>query len=223
MTDPSAAEDIAGLNEAVARLRAHVPSNQIGDDIGTLLAEFDRMRDKLDAISAGKTVLIMSDDDRAKAAVDLDDDALAKWCRATLVALSKVHEKNDGNSAGKLVAMHGVISLAVSAKNFNAGEITFKVGGVTYKGEEAGDWEVTVREQGPTAAEELLHRFRHFVLRTRGKATEGHPIWPEMADLLDEAGITERYETGPEYQFMQPGNTKTLDMLRHEAKVAADG
>lgn len=217
MNDPTAAADIAETNRAFEAMREYGIRTLEQSDVNLVVAEYQRMREKLDAISEGKTILLMNDDDRAKAAHELDDATLAAWARATLIQLHAIHDRRNPDPAEKLMAMHGVIALALSAKKFGAGSIKFAVSGVTYKGDEQGDWEVIVREQGPTDAEKALHLFREFYERNVTQSRDGssgHPIWGLVAEALDEAGLNHTtIESGHLWRFIQPGNRETLDAL----------
>ena len=87
----------------------------------------------------------MSDEDRAKDVLDLDDKTLANFARYTISQTRKVHERKVGeDGAAASITMHGVISLALLALSTNAGRLTSTVSGVTYRGEDKGDWRFTI-------------------------------------------------------------------------------
>lgn len=154
--DPAQAEDIKAIDEAYDRLieanLAGTPANN--DDIVIVMTEFDRMREKLDRIMDGKSTLIMTDDDRAKAAPEMDDDTLAKWARALLFSLYDIakaktdltEEDASAMSVERLITMHGVMAMAIMAERVGADTMTIDVGGVTYKGGECGDWQLTLKK-----------------------------------------------------------------------------
>jgi len=85
--------------------------------------------------------------EREAAACDLDDKSLLSWVRWALATSAKFY-RNDAEKRGREVAevvtLHGVIALALATLEANATRATFDVGGVTYRGEEKGDWRVTI-------------------------------------------------------------------------------
>lgn len=225
MTDPTAPADMTKINADIESVRdwenGYKPDPNSGG-IATLLSEYDRLKAKLDAINKGETVLIMNDEDRAKAVPELDDASLAKWSRATLVHLTGVADRTPARS---LIAMHGVIAMARAAHAANASTIRVAVDGITYRDMELGNWEVIVRRQGPTDAEDMLWRFRHFVDRNatqwRLGAGHGHPIWPAIAEALGRCGLNDvPIRDGAEWRFSDATNRTSLEELEGEQ---ADG
>lgn len=70
----------------------------------------------------------------------------------------------------------------------------------------------------PTGAEmgAVLHLFREFVISNAtqwktGAGANGHPMWALVAEAL---GDTKDVRSGPEWQFIQPGNRTKLEELR---------
>jgi hypothetical protein len=84
---------------------------------------------------------------REAAACDLDDASLVKWVRWALAASGRFYRKDAQRRERELsevMTQHGVIALALLTLKTNSTRATFDVGGVTYRGEEKGDWRVTI-------------------------------------------------------------------------------
>ena len=116
MTSPLDAEDMEALNRSIASLRSLG-----GEEIDLVLAEYDRMRGKLEEITDGKTTLFLSEEDRALHVQDLDDVSLAAWARWVFLNMERVRERmrdqgdlKEGDADTITVgAMQGVIGLAL--------------------------------------------------------------------------------------------------------------
>jgi hypothetical protein len=163
ITDPFGAEDMGAVERALAVVRDFDMQGVqvVHHALPVVLAEFDRIRKKLSDIADGKTTMYLSDADRAVPTQQLSDASLLVWTRATLAFLEQAttkiaNERADASSAEqrgieKLTAMHGVVSLAAMAIRANAGKLTYRVGGITDKDRELGDWTVTLEKDDPDA------------------------------------------------------------------------
>lgn len=191
------------------------PINQ--KQAGALKDELDRLREKLDALTEGKTVLVMSDDDRAKHVLDLDDNTLAKWTRWVVAKTQEIVDRHGEDDPPVTSTMHAGITLGLFTLASGATEASFTVDGVTYKGQPKGTWKIKI-SQGATRAEEVLRMFRQFVQRNVtqwqvGAGDHHHPIWGEIAEVLDDADINHDVNDGPEWLFNLPDNRRSLDEL----------
>lgn len=161
MTDKNymAAEDMEGLARALANLRSYADGKRFSlfchsrEDAHAVLAEYDRMRRKLDQITEGKTMMVLTDEDRAKPIQSLSDEALLAWTRPTLAFLHGIQDgraQEDGRGVDALFMLAGVISAARMCTNANAGRMAYKVSGATDKDGELGDWQIIVEKvEGP--------------------------------------------------------------------------
>lgn len=146
---PFDVEDLEAIEHSIASLRSLG-----GEDIDLVIGELDRLRGKFEEINDGKTVLIMSDADRATRVQDLDDASLAAWARWVFLNMERVRErraKAGGTAASDadtmtVGAMQGVIGLALLAYGAGNTHISFETEKVTFGAAELGDWEVTVRQ-----------------------------------------------------------------------------
>ena len=158
--DPAQAEDIGAINDAYERLQGDNINPRQSADIEKVLKEYDRMKERLDRLTAGQSVLIMTDEDRAKAAPELDDETLVTWTRALLFSLYDIakakadlnEEDASAMSVERLITMHGVMSMAIMAERVGADTMTIDVSGVTYKDDKMGDWQVTLKKVQPDEA-----------------------------------------------------------------------
>ena len=149
MTNPLESEDMEALERSIASLRSLG-----GEEIELVLTELDRVRSRLGDITHGKTVLVMSDEDRATRVQDLDDASLAAWSRWVFLNMEQVRERMqitkdfvpDDSDAMTLGAMQGVIGLALLAFGANNTHIEFETKDVTFGDRELGDWQVQVRQ-----------------------------------------------------------------------------
>jgi len=160
MEDPAKPYDVDKLGHALTMLKAHELGNSQAlhpAHAAVILTEVERMRSKIEDMTEGKTVLVMNDEDRAKAAIDLDDASLAKWARAALIFSDRAYATKAERMRSPIASVtlqHGVISLALAAFSANAGKLEATVRGVVYKGEDIGDWTVTVAQAEPEGEDE---------------------------------------------------------------------
>lgn len=232
MTDPTAPEDMTALRAAFDTLSGHAEPGgdpitswdyvDLSDEVRLILADYKRMQDKLDKLTKGETVLVMSEEDRGIAVTHLSDEVLGKWARWALILTeqSLTPEGETASPVSKIVTMKAVISLASMAHRMNAGEVKASFENGTTGDEEIGNWEIILRQQGPTEAERMLWRFRDFVMRnvsTWKVGTAGHPIWTDIAEILADAGINDDAITnGAEWVFGLPDNRRSLEELEED-------
>ena len=146
---PFDVEDMEAIEHSIASLRSLG-----GEEIDLVLGELDRLRGKFEDIADGKTVLIMSDADRATRVQDLDDASLAAWSRWVFLNMERVRERMEGRSdltakdcdPMTLGAMQGVIGLALITFGAGNTHVSFESEGVTFGKAELGDWQVDVRQ-----------------------------------------------------------------------------
>lgn len=106
------------------------------------------------SVLSDRMFLNLPEHQRPQAAADLDDASLAKWARWALVNTARVYSekaKRDGRSLSEVTTMHATISLALMTLEANATSATFEVDGVTFRGEEKGDWRVTIEQISPSS------------------------------------------------------------------------
>lgn len=147
---PFGVEDTDALERSIASLRSLG-----GEDINLVLGELDRLRGKFEDIKDGKTVLIMSDEDRATRVQDLDDASLAAWSRWVFLNMERVRKRmgavdgiiqKDGDPM-TMGAMQGVIGLALLTFGAGNTHLSFETKGVTFGDQQLGDWRVDIRQQ----------------------------------------------------------------------------
>lgn len=146
---PFDTEDMEAVERSIESLRSLG-----GEEVDLVLGEIDRLRGKFADIDDGKTVLVMSDADRATRIQDLDDASLAAWARWVFLNMERVRErmgKTEGISPGDaepmtVGAMQGVIGLALITYAAHNTHVSFETGGVTFGGTELGDWRVDIRQ-----------------------------------------------------------------------------
>ena len=95
-----------------------------------------------------KTKLIIADEDRPKAFLELSDEALGRFCRAYLIQIQKqvgIHAGNRELPLSAAMSMHGSIALYRMALEANAGELHLTHEAVEWGGENRGDWEMILR------------------------------------------------------------------------------
>lgn len=148
MTSPLDAEDMEKLERSIASLRSLG-----GEEIDLVLAELERTRIKLDEISRGQTVLLMSDQDRKTRVQDLDDATLAAWSRWVFLNMERVREgheakvsKPEDQDVMTVGALQGVIGLALMTFSARNSHLSFTTEGVTFDDEALGDWQVDIRQ-----------------------------------------------------------------------------
>ena len=111
-----------------------------------------RIASVLRAAWKGESHCWLSPADREKAAIELDDESLAKWTRWALATAASYYEgeaQRRKRSLMEVVATHGVIALALITLRAKGTHATFAVDGVTFKGEPKGDWQVTIERKEP--------------------------------------------------------------------------
>lgn len=99
------------------------------------------------AVISDQTFLNLPEHYRDQAACDLDDKSLVKWVRWTLASCAKFYErdaKKRNRELAEVITQHGVIALALLVLKAKGTRATFDVEGITYCGEEKGDWRVTI-------------------------------------------------------------------------------
>jgi len=149
MTSPLDTEDMEALNRSIASLRSFGE-----EEIDLVLAEYDRMRGKLEEITDGKTTLFLSEEDRALRVQDLDDVSLAAWARWVFLNMERVRERmrdqgdlKEGDADTITVgAMQGVIGLALLTFGAGNSHLSFETKGVTFGDKSLGDWQVDIRQ-----------------------------------------------------------------------------
>ena len=137
-----------GWSAMLSALPAQSPVEDRGE-VERLREENERLRGKVEAFTNGDTFLMLRDEDRAKAACDLDDASLVKWVRWALCQSARFYEedaKKRERSLAEMTTQHGVIALALLALRTNATTATFEVGGITFRNEPKGDWRVTIEQ-----------------------------------------------------------------------------
>ncbi len=148
-TSPFDTEDMEAVERSIESLRSLG-----GEEVDLVLGEIDRLRTKFADIDHGRTVLVMSDADRATRVQDLDDASLAAWARWVFLNMERVRErmgKTDGISSGDgepmtVGAMQGVIGLALITYAAHNTHVSFETEGVTFGGAKLGDWRVDIRQ-----------------------------------------------------------------------------
>lgn len=153
MTDMTKGEDMEHVHAAFAVVKGFETQapQVVNHALPTVITEYERMRSKLNKMSNGETVMVMSDHDRALDVLDLPDAALVVWTRCILAfmeqATNKVNrEQVERGGIEKISAMHGIISLAAMMTRMNAGRASVTAGGVTDKDNELGDWKLTIEK-----------------------------------------------------------------------------
>lgn len=112
-------------------------------------AENDRLRASIEAITNGETFLLLRDEDKDKAAMDLDDASLVKWVRWVLATSANsfqdcADEKN--RSYMEYVSTMAIVTLAQLTAATNSDTAIFSVEGAVWKGQREGqDWDVIIR------------------------------------------------------------------------------
>jgi len=149
-TSPLDVEDTEALERSIASLRSLG-----GEEINLVLGELDRLRGKFDDINDGKTVLIMSDADRATRVQDLDDASLAAWSRWVFLNMERVRKRMEtiegisqkDEDPMTLGAMQGVIGLALLTFGAGNSHLSFETKGVSFGNLQLGDWKVDIFQQ----------------------------------------------------------------------------
>ena len=119
------------------------------------MGRIERITRLIKAAWTGETFLWLNPHDREKAACDLPDADLLKWSRWALATANRFYvddAKRKERSLQEIVTMHGVISMALAVLKQNATRGQFIVNGATFRGEEKGDWQVTIEQIAPPYA-----------------------------------------------------------------------
>lgn len=152
MASPLEAEDMGALKAAEERLNNHDWSSGDApsyDDIKLVMDNYDRLKRKVDDVTEGRTVFIMSDEDRAKPIMQLDDGTFAQWGRWLVSNVERmVSEKDPDGAGGVTTAYRGVLSMIAGAVNMGADHMSYTLNGVTFDGKPKGDWQIIVQREG---------------------------------------------------------------------------
>lgn len=115
-------------------------------DLRKTIEQFDQY---IAALSQTKTKLIIADEDKPKAFLELSDEALGRFCRAYLIRIEQALHRHAGNTKLPVplaTSMHGCIAMYRMALEANAAELVLEHSEVTWGGKERGDWEMTLRQ-----------------------------------------------------------------------------
>lgn len=113
-----------------------------------------RLSHILDVLSAtiaalrGRTTLIIAPADRELDYPELSDLVLGRFARNHLILTERAHVKNAARRDMPLnvaMTMHASICLYKLCADAGVGELELKHGGLTWSGEEHGDWSLTLR------------------------------------------------------------------------------
>lgn len=117
-----------------------------------MLKQIGRAGQAFWATLTDKPFLNLPDSYRDMAACDLDDRSLVQWVRWALANSAKFYEKDAaerGRNTAEIITQHGVVALALLTLKMGATQATFDVEGITYRGDEQGDWRVTIERTNP--------------------------------------------------------------------------
>jgi hypothetical protein len=102
-----------------------------------------------------KTQLLVSDADKEKAWLDVDDESLGRFCRWFIIkaneADAEAAEASDMPMLS-LMAMHAGVALCRFAHDCNAETYTADLKQVSSASGPLGDWKITVKKTGPALA-----------------------------------------------------------------------
>lgn len=99
-----------------------------------------------------ETKLIIAEQDKPLAFLELDDVTLGRFCRNYLIQVERAVHLSAGKKKMPLslaMSMHAAISLYRLAVDANAGELTLKHEAVEWGGKQHGDWSLTLKRLPP--------------------------------------------------------------------------